>query len=188
MSAKIIKHYFQPSLLPAVDKGNSSQSLSRVTEDAPPGKHVQRWHMKPLPLRQWLWLGKCHHGSHGAVQLLVESHGSSSANQLQAIGNDMSHCCRKQHSTSWAHSSTFSSTKHHRSWVFSTNLTCGHKSPGSLPSLRFSEGFHDSYLNIMWNEKKKKNNTQKHSDCSRFWGISTEFYKLSPCRRINKVS
>lgn len=81
-SATMAHNHCQPSLLPAADRGTPASPSSRVTQDSPPGKHVQRWHMKPLPLCQWLWLGKCHHGCHGAVQLPVEPHGPSSANEL----------------------------------------------------------------------------------------------------------
>lgn len=183
MSASITHHYCQPSLLPAVDKGTLHSPSSKVTEDSPPGKHIQCWHMKPLPLCQWLWLGKCHHGSHSTVQLLVESHSPSSANQLQAIGNDMSHRCRKQHSISWAHSRAFSSTKHHKSWAFAIKVTRGQgsrKSPKPKVLRRFSWQLHKYY--VKW---KEKNTTQKHSACSRFWGSFTEFYDLSPCPCIN---
>lgn len=187
MSSSITHHYCQPSLLPAVDKGTLHSPSSKVTEDSPPGKHIQCWHMKPLPLCQWLWLGKRHHGSHSAVQLLVESHSPSSANQLQAIGNDVSHHCRKQHSISWAHSRAFSSPKHHKSWASAIKLTCGQgsrKSPKPKVLRRFS--FHDSYPNIMWNEKKKP--PHKSLPALDFEEVLQNSIELSPCPCINKIS
>lgn len=74
----------QPVASPSV--ASESQPLGQGGP-SPLGKGLYCRHVQPFPPRQGLSFGNLHHRLHSQVQLLVQPHGASGANQNEAISD-----------------------------------------------------------------------------------------------------
>ena len=62
---------------------------------SPLGKGLYCRHVQLLPVGQGLGFGNLHHRLHGRIQLFVQPHGASGANQHKAISDGVAHGWRK---------------------------------------------------------------------------------------------